>query len=75
MLLIQAQEHKGDVEQVIAQIKTSLTNTAQKLQEAIGPEAVNKAKELKSNLDEGLNKAIAQAQNLAKAAEPEAESK
>ncbi|XP_066148885.1 protein DR_1172-like [Euwallacea fornicatus] len=69
----QAQEHKGDIENVITEIKQSLANTANKLQETIGPDAVKKAKEIKANLDEGLNKAIAEAEKLAKAAEPEAQ--
>ncbi|MDO3398159.1 hypothetical protein QWJ41_20770, partial [Nocardioides sp. SOB44] len=68
----QAQDHKGDIEQVVNQIKESLSTTATKLQAAIGPDAVKKAKEVKANLDEGLNKAIAEAEKLAKAAEPEA---
>ncbi|CAG9770882.1 unnamed protein product [Ceutorhynchus assimilis] len=68
----QAQEHKGDVEQIVNQIKENLSNAATKLQAAIGPEAVQKAKEIKANLDEGLNKALAEAEKLAKAAEPEA---
>ncbi|XP_050299880.1 uncharacterized protein LOC126738548 isoform X2 [Anthonomus grandis grandis] len=68
----QAQDHKGDIEQVVNQIKDNLSSTASKLQTAVGPDAVKKAKEVKANLDEGLNKAIAEAEKLAKAAEPEA---
>lgn len=71
----QAQEHKGDVEKAVTQIKANLATAATKLEEAIGPDGVKKAKELKANLDEGLNKAIAEAERLAKAAEPEATSK
>lgn len=56
------------------QVEQKLSETAKKLQEAVGPDATAQAKKIKENLDKGLKDAVAQAEKLLKAVEPDAKS-
>ncbi|XP_063924852.1 uncharacterized protein LOC135138769 [Zophobas morio] len=64
--------HQGEIDNVIRQVEQKLSETAANLQQAAGPEATAKAKELKKNLDDGLKNAVAQVDKLVKAIEPDA---
>lgn len=75
LVLWQAKAHQGEVDNVIKQVQEKLSQTAAQLQQAAGPEATAKAKELKKNLDDGLKTAVAQVEKLVKAVEPDATSK
>jgi rubrerythrin len=71
-LKTEAKAHQGEVDNVIKQVQEKLSQTAAQLQQAAGPEATAKAKELKKNLDDGLKTAVAQVEKLVKAVEPDA---
>ena len=66
--------HKGEIDGVIKQVSDKLTETANNLQNAAGPEATAKAKELKSKFETGLKDAYDQIEKLVKAVEPNIQS-
>ncbi|KAF7281592.1 uncharacterized protein LOC143194322 [Rhynchophorus ferrugineus] len=68
----QTADHKGDFENVLKQFEENFKATATNLEKAVGPEATAKAKDLKKSLDDGINNAITEAQELAKVFEPKA---
>lgn len=63
--------HQGDIDNVIKQVSEKLSQTAAQLQEAAGPDATAKAKELKNQFENGLKQAYDEVQKLVKAVEPD----
>lgn len=66
--------HQGDIDNVIQQVSQKLSETATQLQQAAGPDATAKAKELKTNFENGLKQAYEEVQKLVKAVEPDVKS-
>lgn len=71
----QAKAHQGDFDNILKSVEQKLSETAASLQQAAGPEATAKAKEIRANLDSGLKTAVEQVDKLVKAVEPDATSK
>lgn len=67
----QVKSHQGDIDNVIRQVSEKLSQTATQLQQAAGPDAAAKAKELKSQFETGLKSAYDEVQKLVKAVEPD----
>lgn len=72
---LQISAHKGDIDNVIKQVSEKLTETANSLQSAAGPDAQAKAKELREKFDTGIKSAYAEIEKLVKAVEPDVKSK
>lgn len=74
MFGVQIKAHKGDIDNVIKQVSEKLSETANSLQQAVGPDAQAKAKELKEKFDVGIKNAYEEIEKLVKAVEPDVQS-
>lgn len=71
----QVKNNQGEIDNALKTVSDKLSEVAANLQSALGPEGQKQAKEIKAKLDQGLKDAVAQAEKLTKAIEPEATSK
>lgn len=72
---LQVKNNQGEIDTVLKNVSDKLSEVATNLQNALGPEGQKQAKDIKAKLDKGLKEAVAQAEKLTKAIEPEAASK
>ncbi|KAJ8917403.1 hypothetical protein NQ315_002427 [Exocentrus adspersus] len=68
----EVKNNQGEIDQALKTVSDKLSEVATNLKNAIGPEGQKQAKEIKEKLDQGLKEAVAQAEKLTKAIEPEA---
>lgn len=72
--MLKVKAHQGEIDNVIKQVSEKLSQTATQLQQAAGPEAAAKAKELRTQFENGLKQAYEEVQKLVNAVEPDVKS-
>ncbi|XP_018568197.1 uncharacterized protein LOC111691543 [Anoplophora glabripennis] len=68
----EVKNNQGEIDTALKTVSDKLSEVAANLKSALGPEGQKQAQEIKAKLDKGLKDAVAQAEKLTKAIEPEA---